>query len=142
MTRSTELLWTETFQKRLLKTLYYNNKDTKKVKVFQKLLNNEILQQTFQIYISWPNLMDGRNPYSQKCFTDWFIKCYDGCIFLSCMNLSIFLPLNPAIYRIGNAPNILCPRCKEQDESHPPSPLLSSLLHFTFYCKISEINLD
>ena len=33
--------------------------------------------------------------------------------FLSGINLSIFLPLNPAIYRIDNAPNILCPRCKE-----------------------------
>ena len=41
--------------------------------------------------------------------------------FLSGINLSIFLPLNPEIYRIGNAPNILCPRCKEQDESHPNS---------------------
>ena len=48
--------------------------------------------------------------------------------FLPGINLSIFLPLNPAICRIGNAPTILCPRCKEQDESHPtPS------LHFTFY---------
>ena len=44
-------------------------------------------------------------------------------IFLSGINLSIFLPLNPAIYRIGNAPNILCPTCKEQDESHPPPPI-------------------
>ena len=33
--------------------------------------------------------------------------------FLSGINLSIFFPLNPAIYRIDNAPNILCPRCKE-----------------------------
>ena len=38
-------------------------------------------------------------------------------LFLSGINLSILLPLNPAIYRIGNTPNILCPRCKEQDES-------------------------
>ena len=52
----------------------------------------------------------------------------DGCIFLSGINLSIFLPLNPAIYIIVNAPNILCPRCNEQDESHanplPPFYLL------------------
>ena len=38
-------------------------------------------------------------------------------LFLSGINLSILLPLNLAIYRIGNTPNILCPRCKEQDES-------------------------
>ena len=36
-------------------------------------------------------------------------------IFLSGISLSIFLPLNPATYRIGNAPNIMCPRCKDQD---------------------------
>ena len=46
--------------------------------------------------------------------------------FLSGMNLSIFLPLNPAIYRIGNELNVLCPRCKEQDESHPIIPLIAS----------------
>ena len=44
--------------------------------------------------------------------------------FLSGMNLSIFLPLNPAIDRIGNALNVLCPRCK--DESHPIIPLIAS----------------
>ena len=49
--------------------------------------------------------------------------------FLSGINLSIFLTFNPPIYRIGNAPNILCSRYKEQDESHP---------HFTFNCKISK----
>ena len=36
-------------------------------------------------------------------------------LFLSGINIFIFLPLNPAIFRIGNAPNILCPRCKKQD---------------------------
>ena len=33
--------------------------------------------------------------------------------FLSGINLSIFLPLNLAIYRIANAPNILSPGSKE-----------------------------
>ena len=43
-------------------------------------------------------------------------------------HLSIFLSLNPAIYRIGNAPNILRPKCKEKDESHTPGfPLLGRL---------------
>ena len=45
-------------------------------------------------------------------------------VFLSGINLSIFLPLNPAIYRIGNVPNILRPRCKKQDESQSPFYLL------------------
>ena len=36
--------------------------------------------------------------------------------FLSDINLSVFFPLNPVIYRIGNVPNILHPRCKEQDD--------------------------
>ena len=26
------------------------------------------------------------------------------------------LPLNPGIHRMGNTPNTLCPRCKEQKE--------------------------
>ena len=43
-------------------------------------------------------------------------------------HLSIFLSLNPVIYRIGNAPNILCPKCKEQDESHTPGFPLSGRL--------------
>ena len=44
--------------------------------------------------------------------------------FLSDINSFIFLPLNPGIYRTSDVPNILCPRCKKQDESHPPSYLL------------------
>ena len=48
--------------------------------------------------------------------------------FLSSINLSIFRPLNFPIYRIGNAPNILCPRLRNK----------SLISHFTFYCKISK----
>ena len=44
------------------------------------------------------------------------------------------LPLKPAIHRMGIAPDILCPRCKEQKESQP--------LYFIFYCKLSKITLD
>ena len=55
--------------------------------------------------------------------------------FLSGINLSISFFLNSAIYRTSNAPKILFPRSKEQNES-PPFP------HFTFYCKISKITLD
>ena len=43
--------------------------------------------------------------------------------FLSGINLPIFLPLNPAIYRIGNTKKIMFPSSKEQDESQPcPRP--------------------
>ena len=34
---------------------------------------------------------------------------------------------------MGNTPNILCPRCKEQNESQ---------LYFIFHCKLSKITLD
>ena len=34
---------------------------------------------------------------------------------------------------MGNATNILCPRCNEQKESQP---------YFTFYCKLYKITLD
>ena len=34
---------------------------------------------------------------------------------------------------MGNTPNVLCPRCREQDESHS---------HFLFYCKLSKVTLD
>ena len=55
--------------------------------------------------------------------------------FLSRIPLSIFLPLNPAIYGTGYPTNILCPRCKEQDESYPHP-------HFTFYYKLTKITPD
>ena len=83
--------------------------------------------------------LHGRTSYSQslyvKKFTDWFIQCSDANIFSIWYNLSIFLPLNPAIYRIGThqISNILCTRCKEQNESH---------YDFTFYCKLFEITPD
>ena len=41
--------------------------------------------------------------------------------------------LNPAIHRMGNTPNIMCPRCKGQNESQS---------YFIFYCKLSKITLD
>ena len=41
--------------------------------------------------------------------------------FLSGINLSIFLPLKPKIYRIGNATKILFPRSNKQNDSHPPT---------------------
>ena len=116
------LLGTETSQKYLLKNFYYNNKSgTRNVKDFQKLSNKEIyfmLQSNSTKYnkpfkfISWLNFLEGYLILTPKnwgqTFTDWFKKCSGGYIFS-----------NPTIYRMGNAPNILCPRCKEQEESHP-----------------------
>ena len=37
------------------------------------------------------------------------------------------------MHRMGNTPTILCPRCKESDESH---------LHFIFHCKLSQNTLN
>ena len=61
------LLRTETSQKSLLKTLYYNNKGTRKVKDFQKLSNKKIYfilqsngtkdSNSFK-FISWPNILE------------------------------------------------------------------------------------
>ena len=44
-----------------------------------------------------------------------------------------FSSVKPCNHRMSNAPNILCPRCKEQKESQP---------YFIFYCKLSKIILD
>ena len=42
-------------------------------------------------------------------------------------------PLNLAIQRICSTLNILCSKCREEDESHP---------HFIFYCKLSKVTPD
>ena len=56
-------------------------------------------------------------------------------LFVYSIDFSISLPLNPAIYRIGNAPKILFSKSEEQNESLP-------FPHFIFYGKISKITLD
>ena len=52
------------------------------------------------------NFLEGHHTLSPemwgKSFTDWFRKCSYGYIFS-----------NPAMHRMGNVSNILCPRCKE-----------------------------
>ena len=72
---------------------------------------------------------------SHKTFTAWFKNCSDGqlYIFYHVQIYSFFSSLNPAIHIMGNASNVLCPRCKEQIESQP---------YFIFYCKFSKITLD
>ena len=58
----------------------------------------------------------------------------NSCIFSILYKLiRLSLPFNPEIHRMGNRPNILCPRCKEQKVSQ---------LYFTFYFKLSKIILD
>ena len=114
------------FELELLKISFYKlsaiTTKVRKVKVFIKRKNKEVLQKPFQIYVSWSNVIDGKKPFSQS----WLILGENLVLnglsnatmvtfFLSGINLSIFLPLNLAIYRIGNAPNNLCHRCKEQD---------------------------
>ena len=57
----------ETFRKRLLKTYFYNNKGTKKVKDFRKHSNKK---KSYKILFSsifhGKNQMDGRKPYYQS----------------------------------------------------------------------------
>ena len=49
--------------------------------------------------------------------------------FLSGINSSILLPRSPAIFRIDNAANILCPKFKDQDQSRPNlSPPILALI--------------
>ena len=88
------LLRTETSQESLLKTFYYNNKCTKKLKDFQKLSNKEIyfiLQSNttkynksfkFILFSFNSNFLEGHHILSPKIwgktFTDWFKKCSDG----------------------------------------------------------------
>ena len=36
----------------------------------------------------------------------------DSCIFYKLIHF--YLPLSPAIHRMGNVPNLLCSRCKEK----------------------------
>ena len=113
---------------------YYNSKGTRKVKDFQKPSNKEIYftlqsnstkyNKTFRL-ISCSNFLEGHHILSPeilgKTFTDWFKRCSDGYIFSVWYKLiHFFLPLNPAIHRMGNAPNILCSRCKENKNSLTP----------------------
>ena len=132
------LLRTETSQKFFLKIFCYNNKVTRKVKDFQNSLINKFtspfnLQQTFQIHFM-AKLLEVNHILSPdmwgKILTDLFKKCSIFSIFYKLSHFS--LRLNPAIHRMRNTPNILCPRYKEQKESQP---------YFIFYCKLSKITL-
>ena len=127
-------LRTVTSRKSFFKIYCYNNKVTRKVKDFQKHSNKEIYfapQPNSTKYnkplkfISLSNFLE-EHIFSpdiwRKTFADWFRY-----IFSIWYKLILYsLPLNPAIHKMGNAPNILCPRRKEKKESQP---------YFIFYCK-------
>ena len=48
-------------------------------------------------------------------------------------NLSTFPYFEPALHRMVTNSDSLCPRCKEQEESHP---------RFMYHCRLSQITLD
>ena len=125
------LLRTETSQKSQLKIFYYNNKVTRKVKDFQKLSNKEIyfnlssnstkynkpfkfisfkLQSTSLRSTIFPVLITGVKLLLIG-LRNALMNSYKFSI--SCKLIHFSLPLNPAIHRMGNATNILCPRCQE-----------------------------
>ena len=66
-------------------------------------------------FVSCPNFIEGYQNLSQsiqgETVTGWFINCSNGYI-LSIWDKFVHfaLPLNLAIYRVGNSPNSLCPR--------------------------------
>ena len=145
----TSQLRSETSQKSLLKIFCYNSKVTRKVKVFQKLSNKEIYlslqpngakcNKPFK-FISWQNFLEGHHILSPdicgKTFSHWLeMLCWiESYIFSIWYKLIYFsLPLNPAIHRMTNAQNILCTRCKEQEESQP---------HFIFYSSFPKLLWD
>ena len=143
------LFRTETSQKSLLIIFYYNNKVTRKVEDFQKLSNEEIYQSLHLIVLNtanlsnsfqWPNFLEGNHILSpdiwSKTFSHWlemfwWVASYIFSIWYKLIYFS-FPFWNPAIHRMGNAPNILCPRCKEQEESQP---------YFILHCKLYKITL-
>ena len=55
---------------------------------------------------------------------------------------NFLLPLIPAICRIGNSPNFLFPRCREQHESHPILHSIASSPNYTRLHTRGLINLN
>ena len=140
------MLQTETSQQSLLKVFCFNYKCIKKIKNFQKLSNKEIyftLQNNNNFngpfkFISWTNHVEENPIFTPKTwgkiFTNWFKKCSDGYIFsISYKVIHFSLPLSLAIHRMRNTHTILCPRCKESEESRP---------HSIFHCKLSQNTLN
>ena len=143
------LLITKISQKSLLKILCYkNNIVTRKVKTSKNYLIKKFTSPFNLIVLNTTNLSDsfhGQTSLRNIIFSVLIsaVKILliglrnamtDSYIFSILYKLIHFsLPLNAAMHRKGNAPNILCPRCKEQNESQP---------YFIFYCKHSRITPD
>ena len=134
---------TRYFRHRHTIKLYKNKMDTKVIKSYQSslerstspcnliVLNSTKLSKSFHGQTTLSNIIFSVLISAVKLLLIglrmlWWIAIY----FLFCINFS--LPLHPAIHRMGNASNILCPRCKEQKESQP---------YFIFYFKFSKITL-
>ena len=126
-------------QKSLFKIFCYNKKVTRKVKDFQNLSNKKIY---FNLKSTDPsNSFHGQTYLRNTIFSvlisggkPLLIGLRNALMYRLILYIHFFLPLNSAIHRMGNAPNILCPRCKEQKESKP--------YFYIFFCKLSKITLD
>ena len=86
----------------------------------------KVFQISFHGQTSWKDTISS----VKKALMDTYIHN----IFCLVYTYSFFLPLNPAIHRMGNAPKILFPRCREQEKSQP---------HFRFFLDArSKITLE
>ena len=131
------------FKKPFLKrTFCYNNKGKKKVKVFKTFKQRDFITNFSNLcfmfkFNAWEETIVSVLILGENLLLIVLSNAMMVTFFLFGINLSIFLPLNPAIYRTVNVPNILYPRCKEQDESHP-----NSLPPFYLLLQDFQINLD
>ena len=91
-----------------LKTFFYHrNKSFNKESYFICQSISTKYNKTFK-FVSRTNFLEEHNIRSSeiwgKRFTDWFTKNFHGCIF------SILAVIQ---HIMGNAPNVVCPRCKK-----------------------------
>ena len=95
-------------------------KSTRKVEDVQELSNKEFYfalqynstkwcKKLFK-FISGTNFLEGHHIFNQERFDGYICSAWYTTIHFS-------LPLNLAAHRMGNAPKILCPRCREQKPS-------------------------
>ena len=131
------LLRTETFHKTFLKIFQYKIKVTTKakdslIKKFTSVFNLIVINTTNK-FISWPKVLEKHHILIPDILGKTLVRnaLMESQIFSIWYKLIYFyLPLNSAICRMENAPNILCSKCKEQEESQP------SLI---FHCKLSKL---
>ena len=80
--------------------------------------------------------MDGQKPYWEKILKIGFSIVLMVAFFLFGINLTIFVPLNPAIYRIGNEPNIL--RVSDERKKVNFTPLPAPPTPVYYLCNASD----